>query len=71
MAQMLYRLLSNPKYLEPLRQEIEAVTREEGWTKAGLDKMYKLDSFLRETQRIDGVLSGSLESFPNILSKRC
>jgi hypothetical protein len=68
---MLYRLLSNPKYLGPLRQEIEAVTGEEGWTKAGLDKMYKLDSFLRETQRIDGILSGSLESSPNILSKRC
>ena len=27
---------------------------EEGWTKAGMDKMHKIDSFLRETQRLDG-----------------
>ena len=53
-TQVLYRLLSNPEYIEPLRQEIEAAVAEEGWTKAGMDKMHKLDSFLRETQRIDG-----------------
>ena len=51
--QVLYRLLANPEYIEPLRQEVEAVVAEEGWTKAGMDKMYKIDSFIRETQRID------------------
>ena len=51
--QVLYRLLANPEYIEPLRQEIEAVVAEEGWSKAGMDKMYKIDSFIRETQRID------------------
>jgi hypothetical protein len=50
----LYRLLANPEYLEPLREEIDAVIEEEGWTKAGMDKMYKMDSFFRETQRLDG-----------------
>ena len=50
---MFYRLLSNPEYIEPLRREIEVAVAEEGWTKAGLDKMYKVDSFLRETQRLD------------------
>jgi hypothetical protein len=54
-TQVLYRLLANPGYIEPLRQEIEAAVAEEGWTKAGLDKMYKIDSFLRETQRLDGI----------------
>ena len=49
----MYRLLSHPEYIEPLRQEVEAVVAEEGWTKAGMDKMRKIDSFLRETQRID------------------
>jgi cytochrome P450 len=49
----LYRLLRHPEYLEPLREEVDAVIREEGWTKAGMDKMYKIDSFLRETQRLD------------------
>ncbi|KAF8467587.1 cytochrome P450, partial [Russula ochroleuca] len=51
---ILYRLLANPEYIEPLRQEVDAVIKEEGWTKAGIYKMYKIDSFLRETQRIDG-----------------
>jgi hypothetical protein len=51
----LYRLLANPEYIEPLRREVEAAVAEEGWTKAGLDKMYKIDSFVRETQRLDGM----------------
>ena len=41
--------------MEPLRREVEVAVAEEGWTKAGLDKMYKIDSFLRETQRLDGL----------------
>jgi cytochrome P450 len=53
-TQTLYRLLAHPEYLEPLRQEVEAVVAEEGWTKTGMDKMHKIDSFVRETQRIDG-----------------
>jgi cytochrome P450 len=57
-TQVLYRLLSNPEYLEPLREEVDSVIREEGWTKAGMDRLYKVDSFLRETQRLDGI--GSL-----------
>jgi len=55
LAQVLCRLVSNPEYIEPLRQEVETVTAEEGWTKAGIDKMRKLDSFLREIQRIEGI----------------
>jgi len=59
-TQALYRLLANPEHIEPLRQEVEAVVAEEGWTKAGLDKMYKIDSFLRETQRLDGLAISSV-----------
>ena len=55
LTQVLCRLLSNPKYIEPLRREAEAAIAEEGWTKAAIDKMRKLDSFLRETQRIDSL----------------
>ncbi|KAI0001032.1 cytochrome P450 [Russula vinacea] len=54
-TQALYRLLDNPECIEPLRQEVEAAVAEEGWTKAGLDKMHKIDSFLRETQRLEGL----------------
>jgi hypothetical protein len=55
LTQVLCRLLSNPEYIEPLRREAEVVIEEEGWTKAGIDKMCKLDSFVRETQRIDSL----------------
>jgi len=54
-TQVLYRLLAHPEHIEPLRQEIEAVVAEEGWTKAGMDKMHKIDSFVRETQRLGGL----------------
>jgi Cytochrome P450 len=67
LTQVLCRLVSNPEYIEPLRQEVEAVIAEEGWTKTGIDKMRKLDSILRETQRIDDLsssLSDSLNSSP-------
>jgi len=53
---VLYRLLSNPEYVEPLRHEVETVVAEEGWTKAAMDKMHKIDSFLRETQRLDDIV---------------
>ncbi|KAH9036349.1 cytochrome P450 [Lactarius pseudohatsudake] len=54
---VLYRLLSNPEYIEPLRHEVETAVAEEGWTKAGMDKMHKIDSLLRESQRVDTILS--------------
>ena len=59
-TQVLYRLLANPEYIEPLRQEVDAVVAEEGWTKAAMDKMHKIDSFLKETQRVDGLTTRSL-----------
>ncbi|KAF8491191.1 cytochrome P450 [Russula emetica] len=55
LTQALYRLLAHPENIEPLREEVDAVIREEGWTKAGVDKMHKIDSFIRETQRVDGL----------------
>ena len=48
-AQVLYCLIVNPEYLEPLYQEIEAAVADEGWTKAGMDKLHKLDGFLQKT----------------------
>jgi hypothetical protein len=67
-TQVLCRLLSNPEYIEPLRQEVEAAVAEEGWTKAGMDKMRKIDSFLRETQRVDVESIGPFrEAFSSLL----
>ncbi|KAI9440515.1 cytochrome P450 [Lactarius indigo] len=45
-----YRLLSNTEYIEPLWHDVETAAAEEGWTKAAMDKMHKIDSFLRESQ---------------------
>jgi len=66
----LYRLLANPEYLEPLREEVNAAIKEEGWTKAGIDKMHKIDSFLRETMRLDGLGLRPLNSV-TILKTKC
>lgn len=55
MTNVLYCLLSNPEYVEPLRHEVETVVAEEGWTKATMDKMHKIDSFVRESMRIHGL----------------
>ncbi|KAF9244149.1 cytochrome P450 [Melanogaster broomeanus] len=53
-TQALYRLAANPQYMQPLREEVESVIASEGWSKDALGKMYKIDSFLRESQRMEG-----------------
>jgi cytochrome P450 len=55
-TQVLYQLLAHPEYIEPLRQEVDAAIKDEGWTKAGIDKMHKMDSFIRESQRLDSFI---------------
>ena len=66
-----YHLLSNPEYIELLRHDVETAVAEEGWTKAGLDKMPKIDSFFRESQRINGTGVGPLAYFCSNLNYRC
>ena len=48
----LYNLAAYPQYVQPLREEIEAVIQEQGWSKASVTKMTKLDSFVKETMRL-------------------
>lgn len=50
----LFNLAADPDLAAVLREEVEAVLKEEGWTKNAFVKMRKLDSFLRETQRCNG-----------------
>ncbi|KAI0045053.1 cytochrome P450 [Auriscalpium vulgare] len=59
----LYELADHRDYVEPLRQEIEAAVAEDGWTKRALQKMRKLDSFLRESQRMHGIHVLTLKRF--------
>ncbi|KZW02926.1 cytochrome P450 [Exidia glandulosa HHB12029] len=48
------------KYLQPLRSEIEAIVEREGWSKASIDKMKHLDSFIRESHRMHGLGATSM-----------
>ncbi|KAI0371432.1 cytochrome P450 [Pilatotrama ljubarskyi] len=53
----LYNLAAWPEYIQPLREEVESIVAEEGWTKTSLGKMRKVDSFLKESMRLaDGSL---------------
>jgi hypothetical protein len=48
--------MGHPEYIEPLREEARTIIDEEGGiTKRGLDKMKKLDSFLKESQRMNSL----------------
>ena len=49
---LLYDLSARSEYIQPLRDEIESVMAEEGsFTKAAFNKLVKLDSIMKESQR--------------------
>lgn len=50
----LYDLAAYPSHVPALREEVEAVINAEGLTKEAIDKMYKLDSFVKESLRLRG-----------------
>ncbi|KAL9097267.1 MAG: hypothetical protein Q9165_000694 [Trypethelium subeluteriae] len=54
---VLYDLATHPEYIEELRDEIRTVLKEDGkwnsWTKSSFYKLKKLDSFMRESQRLN------------------
>jgi len=52
-TQALFDLTMHPEHLLPMREEAERIVTEEGWTKAALNSMVKIDSFLRESQRLN------------------
>ncbi|KAH9836319.1 cytochrome P450 [Rhodofomes roseus] len=47
----MFYLAAHPEWLKPLRDEVEEVTKAEGWTKDSVNRFAKIDSFLRESQR--------------------
>ena len=53
----LYDLITRPEYIEPIQCEIRDVLREDGgwrqWQKSSFTKLRKLDSFMRESQRLN------------------
>ncbi|CCM07264.1 uncharacterized protein FIBRA_09612 [Fibroporia radiculosa] len=56
----LFYLAAYPQYMGHLRDEVDRVVREHGWTKAALDEMHKVDSFLREVMRASGMTTGTM-----------
>ncbi|TFK24507.1 cytochrome P450 [Coprinopsis marcescibilis] len=57
LASVLGRLACHPEYVEPLREEIERVVAQKGWTKDAILQMTKLDSFVTEATRVSGLSS--------------
>ncbi|KAF8994954.1 cytochrome P450 [Cyathus striatus] len=51
-TQILYDMAVHSQYIPEIREEVEAVIAEEGWTKASMSKMRKLDSFMKESTRL-------------------
>ncbi|KAI0886467.1 putative cytochrome P450 [Annulohypoxylon maeteangense] len=51
-TQMVFQVLTEPQYLEPLRAEAEAALRPHGYTDKALDNMPLMDSFIRELNRV-------------------
>jgi cytochrome P450 len=49
-----YDLCERPDYVEPLRQEVAQVLEEtDGWQKETANQMLRMDSFLKEVQRMN------------------
>ncbi|KAF9008808.1 cytochrome P450 [Cyathus striatus] len=51
---ILYDLAVYTQYVPTMREEVEAVIAEDGWTKVSMGKMRKLDSFIKESSRLAG-----------------
>ncbi|KAJ7745609.1 cytochrome P450 [Mycena olivaceomarginata] len=63
----IFDLTTYPEHLLPMREEAERIIKAEGWTKAALNSMVKIDSFLRESQCLNGI--GAVSMFRKVVSK--
>ncbi|KAG6919290.1 hypothetical protein DXG01_007422 [Tephrocybe rancida] len=57
-TQVLFNLAANPSFVPALREEVDRIISEQGCTKASLQSMVKVDSFVKESLRTGGVFSG-------------
>jgi cytochrome P450 len=62
-AQALIHICGNPEVVQPMREEIIAVISENGWTKAALQKLRLMDSFLKESSRLSPLNNVSMNRF--------
>ncbi|KAL9715653.1 hypothetical protein Ac2012v2_000096 [Leucoagaricus gongylophorus] len=54
LTHILFDLATYNLYIEPLREEISTIVETEGWNKVSMEKMRKLDSFMKESHRLNG-----------------
>ena len=56
----IFNLATYPEYVPILKEEMDAVFEESGreWTLESMGKLKKLDSFIKETLRYNGHLTG-------------
>jgi len=52
---VLYYLAEYPEHAQTLREEVQEIIDREGWTYAAITKMVKVDSFIKETQRLNSL----------------
>ncbi len=66
LVEALYDLCAHPEHIEELREEVQqAVSEDGGWRKTTLTKMRKLDSFMKESQRVNPPSYSKQNSGPN------
>ena len=53
--QTLFALVLYPEHIPELRKEMEETISDYGWNKGSMTRMVKLDSFIKETQRLQGL----------------
>jgi hypothetical protein len=56
LTNILYHLAERPElYVDALREEVRDVVGRFGWSKAAMREMVKVDSFVREAERFNGL----------------
>ncbi|KAK1913952.1 hypothetical protein P3342_007198 [Pyrenophora teres f. teres] len=50
---VLFDLCAHPEFITPLRDEIERTVREYGWSLSSINCLKRLDSFMKESQRLN------------------
>jgi len=59
----LYEMIRRPEYMDPLREEAEAMIEKYGYTPLAFSKMSKMDSFTRECSRYVSLGSSKFSLF--------
>lgn len=58
-----YYLAANTKFADVLREEVDEILQREGWTKKAMDEMVRVDSFVKESQRLSPLSNGTCIPF--------